>query len=112
MESLRDRARTALGESMRARDKEATSALRGLLSAFANAEAVPTDVRAGAIEAAVGIGQAEADRRVLGEEDLRELARSEIAEHREAGDDAAARGDDTTARRLHRQADVVAALLP
>ncbi|GAA1170167.1 hypothetical protein F4556_000612 [Kitasatospora gansuensis] len=93
---LRERLRAALPAAMKARDKVATSALRSALAAIENAEAV--DVPAGgggsglAIERiAVGLGTAEAERRVLTEARIEQIVRAEITER-----EAAAAGYDRT----------------
>lgn len=111
MSSLRDRARASLRVAMRERDRESVAAVRGLLSAFDNAGAVPHEMRAGAMEQAVGLGRAEAERRDLTEADLTALALEEIREHRAAAEAAAARADAVTAASLQRQASCIEALL-
>ncbi|WP_405491676.1 hypothetical protein [Nocardia sp. NBC_00511] len=77
---LRDRLRAALPLAMKARDREAVSALRSTLGAIDNAEAVDaSDVHAGAIEtSAVGLGTAERARRHLTESDIEAIVRAEI----------------------------------
>ncbi|NYE37219.1 hypothetical protein F4692_002352 [Nocardioides cavernae] len=83
---LRDRIRAALLDARRARDAETVSTLRTALAALENAEAVPTDTSAGAIEdAPVGVGATEARRRVLSDADERALLDAEIASLHEAG---------------------------
>ncbi len=83
---LRSRLRSALLEARRARDAETVSTLRTALAALENAEAVPTDAAAGAIEdAPVGVGAAEADRRVLTDADELAVLDAEIASFLEAG---------------------------
>ena len=82
---LRTRLRAALLEARRARDAETVSTLRTALAALENAEAVPSDARAGALEdAPTGVGAAEAERRLLTDAD-------ELAAPRR-GDRLAARG--------------------
>lgn len=78
--SLRERLRAALPVAMKARDRNATAALRSALGAIDNAEAVDgSDVRAGAIESsAVGLGAAERARRDLTESDIAGIVRAEI----------------------------------
>ena len=68
--------RTALRSAMRERDRPAVDAIRSALARIANAEAVPIETvpRAGAIEeAAIGVGVADAPRRVLDEAEMRTL---------------------------------------
>lgn len=83
---LRTRLRTALLEARRARDAETVSTLRTALAALENAEAVPTEVTAGALEdAPLGVGATEAARRVLSDDDERAVLDAEIASLEEAG---------------------------
>jgi len=66
-------------------DLHADNRVRTALSALENAEAVPTTARAGAIEQApVGVGAAEAARRVLSDADELALLDEEIASLHEA----------------------------
>lgn len=84
---LRTRLRSALLDARRARDKNATSAVRTVLAALENAEAVPVDSApaAGAIEDAVrGVGQTDAPRRILTEPDEIAILEAEIASLGEA----------------------------
>jgi uncharacterized protein YqeY len=83
---LRNRLRAALLDARRARDAETVSTLRTALAALENAEAVPTESVAGALEdAPVGVGAAEAERRVLSEADELAVLDAEIAALHEAG---------------------------
>lgn len=83
---LRTRLRTALLEARRARDAETVSTLRTALAALENAEAVPAAARAGALEdSPVGVGAAEAERRVLTDADELAVLDAEIASLLEAG---------------------------
>ncbi len=90
--AIENRARTWLREAVRSHDTVTVSALRSLLGAIGNAEAVPaTDGRGAAAEqsehvagAAAGVGAAEAARRVLTDDDVAELVRAEISERRSA----------------------------
>jgi uncharacterized protein YqeY len=88
---LRQRLRDALPAAMKARDRTAVNALRATLAAIENAEATaPTTDRGMAIESSpVGVGAAEAERRVLTEEQVERIVRAEMAER-----EAAARGYD------------------
>ena len=80
--SIREDLQSALTEAMKAHDQTAVGALRSALGAIANAEAVPITIvpAAGAIEAAVGWGAAEADRLLLSDDEQREVVRHEIDE--------------------------------
>jgi uncharacterized protein YqeY len=83
---LRTRLRAALLEARRARDVHVVSALRVALAALENAEAVPSDSVAGALEyAPVGAGATEAERRVLSDADELAVLDEEIASLHEAG---------------------------
>ncbi len=93
---LRTRLRRALTAALKARDKDAVSALRSALSAIGNAEAVDpgepgpgrpaatgSDHVAGAVPfagAGTGPGAAEAERRHLTEADVTAIVRAEAAE--------------------------------
>ncbi|MFI1913119.1 hypothetical protein [Nocardia sp. NPDC020380] len=79
---LRDRLRAEIPRAMKARDRDATKALRSALGAIDNAEAVDaSDVQAGAIESStVGLGTAERARRHLTESDIEAIVRNEITE--------------------------------
>lgn len=86
-QSVRTLLRAAVTRSMKARDRAATSTYRIALSAIENAEAVPVETmgRAGAVEgAAVGVGAADAERRILCEDDMRGIVRAEAAQLRAA----------------------------
>lgn len=113
MTSIRDRANVALKDAMRAKDREATSVYRTLLSAFSNAEAVPSTARAGAIETAGAVGGADVEvrRRQLSTADLEAVARAEIDELHTESTAARERDDDATADRLLRQARLLEALV-
>ena len=112
---LRQRLRAALPAALKARDAVAVAALRGTLAAIDNAEAVPPatpDGRGMAIEhSPVGVGAAEAQRRVLTEADVARIVRAEVAER-----EAAARGYDGAGRperaeRLRAEAGILVAHL-
>ena len=74
--------------AMKERDRAALSAYRHTLAAIDNAEAVVPEggiPTAGALEdAATGVGAAEVARRVLSDDDVRDVVLREIAEHRSA----------------------------
>ncbi|MGX1812070.1 hypothetical protein ACWIGI_40670 [Nocardia sp. NPDC055321] len=106
---LRDRLRAALPAALKARDRTAVAALRSALAAIDNAEAVDaSDVRAGAIEAAGGLGAAERPRRELTESDVDDIVRAEIDERDSAATDyAAAAGGAARAAALRAEAAVL-----
>jgi uncharacterized protein YqeY len=104
----------ALTDAMRARDRDAVSALRSALAAVANAEAVPIDTvpGAGAAEsAAVGVGAADAPRRELGEDDVRSVLAAEVAEHDRAARHLAEVGRPDEGRRVAAQSEVLRRIL-
>ena len=91
---IRSRLRLALTEALKARDKDAASALRSALSAIGNAEAVdPGEAGSGRpgasgsahfAGAVAGLGAAEAERRHLTEADVAAIVRAEAAEREAA----------------------------
>lgn len=84
---LRARLRSALLDARRARDSAATSTVRTVLAALENAEAVRVDSvpSAGAIEESVlGVGTADAPRRILTAADELAVLEAEIASLDEA----------------------------
>lgn len=93
----------------------AASALRSALAAIANAEAVPADQSAAApttsqhvAGAAAGLGAGEARRRDLTDAEVGQIAGAEIAERMAAAADYESRGHAEQARRLRREARVLA----
>jgi uncharacterized protein YqeY len=89
--AIENRARTWLREAVRSHDTVTVSALRSLIGAIGNAEAVPTgDASPTAVTSehvaggTVGVGSAEAQRRVLSEDDVAALVEAEIRERRSA----------------------------
>lgn len=86
---LRHRLREALPAAMKARNKAAVSVLRSTLAAIENAEAVvPAETKALAIEQSpLGVGAAEAERRVLTAEDVAQIVRDEVAARESAAAD-------------------------
>ena len=112
--SLRSALAGALRDAMRQRDKPAVAALRSLSARWANAEAVPMETmpRAGAVEgSALGVGAADAERRVLTVEDLVHLAEAEVAELESAAVERDRLGRREDAADLRRQAAVILRLL-
>lgn len=97
---------------MKRRDREATALFRSALGAIDNAEAVTVDSRhrGGAIEsAAVGIGRSDVPRRDLTEQDVIHVVLGEADERRAAADLIEATHPDD-ARRLRREASLLASL--
>jgi hypothetical protein len=101
--ALRDRLTTA----MRERDRDLVSALRSTLAALDNAEAVPLRDASGVgrpltssehvAGAAIGVGAAEVERRVLGPGDERAVVADEVAGLREAAGHRRRAGDTSGA---------------
>ena len=112
---LRQRLRDALPDAVRARDRVALAALRSALAAIENAEAVDGPAAAPgslAIEQSpVGPGATEMARRVLTEEQMAAIVRSEVDEREAAArsyDDA---GRSERAERLRAEARVLSSHL-
>lgn len=120
----------ALRAAIKARDTVAVSALRSVLAAIANAEAVPQPGRSttptsvatapsanGAVASqhiaggATGLGAAEADRKTLTGEETAALVRNEIAERQAAARQYEDAGHQERAARLLREARVIQASL-
>jgi uncharacterized protein YqeY len=111
---LRQRLELALRDALRARDTLARSVLRSALSAIDNASAVAPGPAAAAVAGGphfagtvAGLGAGDTGRRRLGEAEIEDIVRAEIA-----GRQAAARTYDQTghrdqAARLRREADLL-----
>ncbi|HTW03977.1 MAG TPA: hypothetical protein VMF87_27005 [Streptosporangiaceae bacterium] len=110
------RLRTALTDALRRRDIVAISALRSVLGAIGNAEAVeaPPGERRAASEhiagAAAGLGAGEARRRSLNEAEVGQILQAEISERRAAASDFEDHGQLDRAQRLRGEATVLAAV--
>jgi uncharacterized protein YqeY len=74
---------------MKARDRVTVGVLRSTLAAIENAEAVaPAEVKGLAIEQTpLGVGAAEAERRILSADDVARIVRDEIASREDAAAD-------------------------
>lgn len=112
-QALRERLRAALKPAMKARDRSAVAALRSVLGAIDNAEAIDApEVKAGALEdSAVGLGAAEMPRRELSEDDIAAIVRREIDERRSAAAEYGRLGQSERQDSLTAEADALAALL-
>ena len=116
-QALRSLLRADLRAAMKARDREAVSALRTALAAIDNAEAVQApDAPAGqqsehVAGATAGVGSAEAARRVLSADDVRALLRAQIDERRTEAEVYETGGQADAAARLRREADTLGAYL-
>jgi uncharacterized protein YqeY len=113
---LRQRLRDALPAALKARDRVAVAALRSALAAIGNAEAIdatPAPPGALAIErSAVGVGAADAARRVLSDSQVEDIVRAEIAEREAAARQYDTAGSAERAARLRAEAATLNAYLP
>ncbi len=105
---------------MKARDTAAVSALRSVLAAIANAEAVPAAADGSSLAvtgdqyvagSTAGLAATEARRRELTGEEVAEIVRAEAAERRAAARQYRAAGQAEQAERLLREAQVIEELL-
>lgn len=110
---LRSALRADLVVAMKARQVEAVAALRSTIAAIDNAGAVPvggdpTDATSHHVAGAtVGLASTEAERRVLPDDELQAIVRSQIAERVHAAAALEAHGRGEAADRLRREADVL-----
>ena len=114
MSDVRERLQQALRAAMKARDTVAVSALRSVLAAIANAEAVPPAAASPAVTgdqyvagSTAGLAATEAGRRELTGEEVAEIVRAEAAERRAAARQYHAAGQAEQAGRLLREAQVI-----
>jgi uncharacterized protein len=115
--------RRDLTAAMKARDKRAVATLRSTLAAIDNAEAVdaaagggqPAGEGAGAeaviVGAALGVGAAEVERRVLTAAEMEAIVRREVAERESAADAYQRAGQAPHAERLRAEAELLSAYL-
>jgi uncharacterized protein YqeY len=124
MSDVRGRLQQALRAAMKARDAVAVSALRSVLAAIANAEAVPppagspSDGSSPAVTgnqyvagSTAGLAATEAGRRELTGEEFAGIVWAEVAERRAAARQYHAAGQAEQAERLLREAQVIEELL-
>ena len=110
---LRSLLHADLVAAMKARQREAITALRTAIAAIDNAEAVTAPDQPGSAMsehvagAGVGVGSTEAARRVLSVADLRAILQEQIAERLEEADRYDIYGEAGAAERLRREADVL-----
>jgi uncharacterized protein YqeY len=117
--AVRSLLRAKLRTAMKAKDRVAAGALRSVLGALDNAEAVkapPTSTATTSeyvAAAAVGVGAAEADRRTLTAADIRTIVEREITERRAAIPEFVGGGAraEQRAAELQNEIDVLAPLL-
>jgi hypothetical protein len=98
---------------MKARDRVAVGVLRSTLAAIENAEAVvPAENTGLAIEQSpLGVGAAEAERRILSPDDVTRIVRDEVASRESAADDYERVGHPERAGQLRDEARFLAAFL-
>lgn len=111
--SVRAVLRGAITRAMKQRDREAAGVYRTALAAIDNAEAVPpgTHATAGAIEESpVGVGRADATRRMLTDAEMAEVVRGE-AQERVAAAESLDGANPDAADRLRREARLLLDLL-
>ncbi|MEU4671120.1 hypothetical protein AB0F91_24845 [Amycolatopsis sp. NPDC023774] len=110
---MRASLRAGLNSALKNRDRVATTALRSALAAIDNAEAVPVDQPSTTtgtehvVGAALGVGAAEAERRVLTEADVRAIVENEVLERTTAADEYERLDRTEAAERLRAEADVL-----
>jgi uncharacterized protein len=112
---LTSRLQAALLDARKARDTVAVAALRSLLSALANAEAIPpeepTPLAEGPIAGArVGLGATEAARRQLSPDDVAAIVEREVTERQAAAAEYESLGRTDEAARLRAEVAVLRAV--
>lgn len=116
---MHEQLRRDLTAAIKRRDSVAVPALRSLLSALANAEAVHPDEASfrppqgseHVAGASVGVGSAEVERRTLSPGDRDDIVATEVAERRQAATVMEGAGRPDAASRLLAEAEVLAAYL-
>jgi uncharacterized protein YqeY len=126
-DEIQPRLREALRAAMKAKDAVAVSALRSVLAAIANAEAIPLAVPAGnpvpasravtsgdqhvagshVAGSIAGLGAAEARRRELTGADIAGIIGAEVTERRSAARQYDSTGNAERASRLRREAEII-----
>jgi uncharacterized protein len=114
-----DQLRADLSRAIKAKDGVAVAALRSVLAAIGNAEAVSGDAVPDDAEqsqtiagAVVGLRASEVERRRLEASDVAAIVRAEIAERHSAADAIDPTGAHPQAVRLRAEADVLRRYLP
>lgn len=115
-DAWRMRLRADLTAAMKARDTDAVSALRTMMAAIDNAEAValPDGVRADARNAIAGatsgVGSTEVARRVLTQDEIHALVLAQVREREDSAATYRAHGRSEDADRLLREASILQAV--
>ena len=116
-EALRATLRRDLTAAMKARHPDEVAALRTAIAAIDNAEAVTAPAAAPAATSAhiagarAGLGAAEAARRQLTADELRDILRAQLAEYTREADRYAGHGQAAAAERLRNQASLLSRYL-
>lgn len=115
-DDLRARLKTALTTAMKARERDTAAALRSVLGALDNAEAVaapepPVGGDSPIAGALSGLGAGEAARRELTHDDISAVVTAEIAELRANADDYERLGHTDRATGLRAGADAIEAVV-
>jgi uncharacterized protein YqeY len=117
--TVHDELRRDLTAAMKRRDPVAVPALRSLLSALANAEAVEPDEASTGESAgpapgsehvagtSLGVGSAEVERRRLGDEERDDIVRREVEERRQAAAQLRTSGHEERSSRLLAEAELL-----
>lgn len=114
---LRSLVRADLVGAMKARDRETTSALRALLAAIDNAEAVQPSGRTSAEASAhvsgagAGVGSTEVERGRLSVEDAQGIGRKLVSDWNATADEHESHGRHSAADALRREANAVSKYL-
>ncbi len=109
VDGFRARLRAALADAIRARDGDSVAALRSVLSAIDNAEAV--EAPKGRVKPQLGVGAGDVARRELSVGDLMAIVRHEINERLSAVSQYEALGRPEEARALRAQLGVLERLI-
>jgi uncharacterized protein YqeY len=96
---------------MKARDRVAVGVLRSTLAAIENAEAVVPAEGLAIEQSPLGVGAAEAERRILSPDDVTRIVRDEVASRESAADDYDRVGHPERAGQLRDEARFLAAFL-
>jgi uncharacterized protein len=114
--SISTRLRADLTAALKARDSVTVAALRSALTALDNAGAVeapasPVEGSEHVAGAAAGVGSTDIARRVLTEDDVKAILRSQAEEHSRAAGEYGRIGRDDLAERFRSEAEVLTAYL-
>jgi hypothetical protein len=114
-DAIQARLRLALRAALKAKDAVAVSALRSVLAAISNAEAVPPNPGTAPAASqhvaggAAGLGSAEAERKILSRQETARIVEDEVAERQSAARQYEAAGHSERAGRLRHEIQVIQA---